>query len=175
MVILSRCFWTDFWRLSWFRAPVIIPHTGLLVSHDSLSFYCVFLLLFFLLLLLLFHLIYSCQSISCKKTSYGKTGVEASIHANYVPIYVVKPIGVDAKNSKWVWSGNTTITNRRQPRGTARKSHSTKSENVPMTYDPELGQRSTGWTITIYLTKRSFPCYVLRIKHCSTRKCKRSR
>ena len=29
------------------------------------------------------------------------------------------------KNSKWVWSGNTTITNRRQPRGTVRKSRST--------------------------------------------------
>ena len=29
------------------------------------------------------------------------------------------------KNSKWVWSGNTTITNCRQPRGTARKSRST--------------------------------------------------
>ena len=29
------------------------------------------------------------------------------------------------KNSKWVWSGNTTITNRRQPHGTARKSHPT--------------------------------------------------
>ena len=28
-------------------------------------------------------------------------------------------------NSKWVWSGNTTITNCRQPRGTARKSRST--------------------------------------------------
>ena len=32
---------------------------------------------------------------------------------------------LNAKNSKWVWSGNTTITNRRQPHGTARKSHST--------------------------------------------------
>ena len=32
---------------------------------------------------------------------------------------------VSTKNSKWVWSGNTTITNRRQPRGTARKSCST--------------------------------------------------
>ena len=30
-----------------------------------------------------------------------------------------------SKNSKWVWSGNTTITNCRQPCGTARKSHST--------------------------------------------------
>ena len=30
-----------------------------------------------------------------------------------------------AKNSKWVWSGNTTITNRRQPCGTARNSRST--------------------------------------------------
>ena len=29
------------------------------------------------------------------------------------------------KNSKWVWSGNTTITNCRQPRDTARKSRST--------------------------------------------------
>ena len=29
------------------------------------------------------------------------------------------------KNSKWVWSGNTTITNCRQPRGTARNSRST--------------------------------------------------
>ena len=29
------------------------------------------------------------------------------------------------KNSKWVWSGNTTITNRRQPHGTVRKSRST--------------------------------------------------
>ena len=29
------------------------------------------------------------------------------------------------KNSKWVWSGNTTITNRRQTRGTAGKSRST--------------------------------------------------
>ena len=28
-------------------------------------------------------------------------------------------------NRKWVWSGNTTITNRRQPHGTVRKSHST--------------------------------------------------
>ena len=30
-------------------------------------------------------------------------------------------------NSKWVWSGNTTITNCRQPHGTARKSRSTIS------------------------------------------------
>ena len=28
-------------------------------------------------------------------------------------------------NSKWVWPGNTTITNRRQTHGTARKSHTT--------------------------------------------------
>ena len=31
----------------------------------------------------------------------------------------------DIKNSKWVWSGNFTITNCRQPCGTARKSPST--------------------------------------------------
>ena len=29
------------------------------------------------------------------------------------------------KNSKWVWSGNTTVTNCRQTHGTARKSHAT--------------------------------------------------
>ena len=28
---------------------------------------------------------------------------------------------ITSKNSKWVWSGNTTITNHRQPHGTARK------------------------------------------------------
>ena len=32
---------------------------------------------------------------------------------------------LQSKNSKRVWSGNTTITNRRQPPGTARKSRST--------------------------------------------------
>ena len=32
---------------------------------------------------------------------------------------------ISYENSEWVWSGNTTITNRRQPHGTARKSHST--------------------------------------------------
>ena len=31
----------------------------------------------------------------------------------------------EVENSRWVWSGNTTITNRRQPCGTARKSRST--------------------------------------------------
>ena len=31
----------------------------------------------------------------------------------------------DTKNSKWVWSGNTTITNCRQPHGIVRKSRST--------------------------------------------------
>ena len=30
-----------------------------------------------------------------------------------------------ARNSKWIWSGNTTITNCRQPRGTARKNRPT--------------------------------------------------
>ena len=34
-------------------------------------------------------------------------------------------VSKEAKISKWVWSGNTTITNYRQPRGTARKSRST--------------------------------------------------
>ena len=39
--------------------------------------------------------------------------------------FLVFPLLSTNQNSKWVWSGNTTITNRRQPHGTARKSHST--------------------------------------------------
>ena len=46
----------------------------------------------------------------CELTS---TGWSTSLHSHAI------------KNSKWVWSGNTTITNCRQPRGTARKSCST--------------------------------------------------
>ena len=39
-------------------------------------------------------------------------------------VHILLPF-TDSKNIKWVWSGNTKITNRRQPRGTARKSLST--------------------------------------------------
>ena len=48
--------------------------------------------------------------------------------AQSVVVLILKRLrrqGHSLKNSKWVWSGNTTITNRRQPHGTARKSHST--------------------------------------------------
>ena len=34
-----------------------------------------------------------------------------------------------SKNSKWVWSGITTITKRRQPRGTKRKSRPTTTRH----------------------------------------------
>ena len=40
---------------------------------------------------------YSWLSIVCKKNFWGQNGVEAGIHANYVTIYVLKHIGVDAK------------------------------------------------------------------------------
>ena len=40
-------------------------------------------------------------------------------------LLTVKRFSTGTKKSKWVWSGNTTITNCRQPRGTARKSRST--------------------------------------------------
>ena len=36
---------------------------------------------------------------------------------------------VTIENSKWVWSGNTTITNCRQPSGTARKSRPTTTRH----------------------------------------------
>ena len=39
--------------------------------------------------------------------------------------YNLRPLESIHKNSNWVWSGNTTIINRRQPNGTSRKSHST--------------------------------------------------
>ena len=38
---------------------------------------------------------------------------------------IVEKIILFSQNSNWVWSGNTTITNCRQPCGTARKSRST--------------------------------------------------
>ena len=41
------------------------------------------------------------------------------------PVHIFNVWTIIMQNSKWVWSGNTTITNRRQPRGTARKSRST--------------------------------------------------
>ena len=48
--------------------------------------------------------------------------LEQAVNQSFVHILSLL---TDNKNSKWVWSGNTTITNRRQPRGTARKSCST--------------------------------------------------
>ena len=44
-------------------------------------------------------------------------GISSEWYASFVSNYL--------KNSTWVWLGNTTITNRRQPHGTARKSHPT--------------------------------------------------
>ena len=44
---------------------------------------------------------------------------------NQVPHLTQDTTRESNKYSKWVWSGNSTITNRRQPHGTARKSHST--------------------------------------------------
>ena len=40
-------------------------------------------------------------------------------------IFCGKAYSIFLQKSKWVWSGNTTITNRRQPCGIARKSRST--------------------------------------------------
>ena len=41
-----------------------------------------------------------------KKTSDGKMGVESGINANYVPICVVKPIGLDANSGSIPGSQN---------------------------------------------------------------------
>ena len=51
---------------------------------------------------------------------YKKIGYNINV-LQQTACLVVDPITV-GKNSKWVWSGTTTITNRRQPSGTAGKS-----------------------------------------------------
>ena len=43
-----------------------------------------------------------------------------NIHAWWSGAIMLNSLLVGYKNSEWVWSGNTTITNRRQPHGTAR-------------------------------------------------------
>ena len=44
---------------------------------------------------------------------------------SFLSVYQALASQNQVQNSKWVWSGNTTITNCRQPRGTVRKSRST--------------------------------------------------
>ena len=44
----------------------------------------------------------------------------------WCPINITIPF----QNIRWVWSGNTTITNRRQPHGTAMKSRSTITKQI---------------------------------------------
>ena len=62
------------------------------------------------------------QQLRSCRFSVHITKLEQAVTKNFV--HILLPF-TDSKNSKWVWSGNTTITNRRQPRGTARKSLST--------------------------------------------------
>ena len=58
---------------------------------------------------------------SCNNNNYNNNN-DNNAPSRYIR---VKIFGCLFKNSKWVWSGNTTITNCRQPRGIARKSRST--------------------------------------------------
>ena len=53
------------------------------------------------------------------------TGLSASVLKRTKTWVLEQSSVLQCKNSKWVWSGNTTITNCRQPCGTARKSRST--------------------------------------------------
>ena len=55
----------------------------------------------------------------------SKKGGKIRNRCNQVPHLTQDTTQESNKYSKWVWSGNSTITNRRQPHGTARKSHST--------------------------------------------------
>ena len=62
--------------------------------------------------------------------SSGNTCIKAKSRTLIQSFKVFRPERCSLKddtfeNSKWVWSGNTTITNCRQPRGTVRKSRST--------------------------------------------------
>ena len=63
------------------------------------------------------HTLFFINGLPMHKTNYMQS-IELFQYETYLGAYV-------HKNSKWVWSGNTTITNRRQPCGTARKSGST--------------------------------------------------
>ena len=54
----------------------------------------------------------------------GKMRIIILIFINTIHLAYLKVYPKFVKNSKWLWSGKT-ITNRRQPHGTARKSHST--------------------------------------------------
>ena len=89
------------------------------------------------------------------------------------------------KNSKWVWSGNTTITNRRQPCGTARKSRSTTTKHQEDKLSKATGSlfpikmiailertqsnvqqkrslvsiRDSDW-VKAYILKGIFPCFI---------------
>ena len=70
------------------------------------------------------------------------------------------------RNSKWVWSGNTTITNRRHPRGTARKSRSTiarhqknkisKATSPPPPLHPRWLQYQNGHKVTYNKTQNNY-------------------
>ena len=59
------------------------------------------------------------------KSPQKQTNKQAKTHNRITSLNRSESAVTETKNSKWVWSGNTTITNRRQPCGTARKSRST--------------------------------------------------
>ena len=56
---------------------------------------------------------------------------------------------LDVKNSKSVWSGNTTITNRRQTNGTARKSHTTITRHQENRWFPNLTLNSVLYSASV--------------------------
>ena len=74
--------------------------------------------------------------------------VQCTYYFNTFQPLVCKMVRNDCK---WVWSGNTTITNRRQPHGTARKSHSTITRHQ----EDKLGKATSSlFTIKIICNTR---------------------
>ena len=90
-----------------------------------------------------------------------KNGVKAGIHAKYVPICVVKPIGVDSKVNKGAKNSNRYNQISHLSKDTKGKVPNSQSE---CPYDSELGQRSTGCKITIKIRLNTPFCHLLSIK-----------
>ena len=54
----------------------------------------------------------------------NRIGQDRKLWQQHIKHSLIKP-SIASKNSKWVWSGNTTIINCKQTRGIVRKSHTT--------------------------------------------------
>ena len=70
------------------------------------------------------------------------------------------------ENSKWAWSGNTTITNCRQPRGTARKSRPTITrQSSNMYFHSQKRSQMIFFVFFFQISKIAFPGIMIPLGH----------